>query len=254
MQRLPLALLLAAALSLSAAPAAAAGPPPAPAGLEEAIRQYILDHPEVILESMRRYQVRRQEEARQQAAAAVRARQEELLRDPASPTGGNPQGDVTVVEFFDYRCGHCRRAAPLLRQLLAEDGGVRVVYKELPVLGPESAVAAQAALAAHLQGKYGAMHDALMTAEGPLTQAAILVAAAAVGLNADRLRADMRGPAVQEALDRNAALAAALGVEGTPAFVVGAELVPGAPTLEELRRLIALARRPAPAEGTGPRP
>lgn len=243
------ALLLAGAAILAAAGAFGAGPEPAPAAQEETIRQYILDHPEVILESMRRYQVRQQEEARQRALAAVAAHQEQLLRDPAAPVGGNPQGDVTVVEFFDYRCGYCRRAAPVLRQLVAEDGGVRLVYKELPVLGPESMQAARAALAAHLQGKYARVHDALMAAEGPLTQAAILAAGAAAGLDAERLQADMGGAEVQAALDRNAALAEVLGVDGTPAFVVGGELLAGAATLERLKDLVAQARRPRPAAG-----
>jgi protein-disulfide isomerase len=243
--RMPrLVVLLLAATLLAAAPAAAE--PPAPAAVEEAIRQYILDHPEVILESMRRYQVRRQEEGRQRAAAAIAAHREALLDDPAAPRGGNRQGDVTVVEFFDYRCGHCRRAAPLLRQLLAEDGGLRVVYKELPILGPESALAARVALAAHRQGKYEAVHAALMAADGPFTTAAVQAAAVAAGCDPVRLETDMAAPAIQEALDRNAELAAALGVEGTPAFVIGGALVPGTPTLEALKALIAAARYPAP--------
>jgi protein-disulfide isomerase len=242
-----LCLLALLALALPAGPASAAGseaaPPLTRSAVEELIRQYILDHPEIILESVRTFQERQRAEQIQRGRAAVASRQQELLRDPASPVGGNPQGDVTVVEFFDYRCGYCRQAAPMLEQLVASDPKLRVVYKELPILGPDSLLGAKAALAAHAQGKYLPFHGALMALNAPLTMAEILGLAAQLSLDPAKLQADMNAPATQAAIQKNQALAQALGLSGTPAFIVGSEVVPGAVELSALRELVAKARR-----------
>jgi len=235
-------ILLAVMLLVGPGTAGGAEPPLTKGEIETIIREYLLSHPEVILESVRTAQERQRAEERQRAGAALLARQDELLRDPSSPVGGNPDGDVTVVEFFDYHCGHCQRVALTLAELVAEDRNVRVVYKELPILSPESLLAAQAALAANLQGKYGPFHRALMAADGPLGQAAILAIASQVGLDPARLQVDMRSRAVQEALQKNDALARAIGLRGTPAFVIGSELIPGAPDLAGLKALVARAR------------
>ncbi len=172
----------------------------------------------------------------------VAAHRDELLHDPESPVGGDRDGDVTVVEFFDYRCGYCIAMAPRLETLLEADRGLRFVYKEWPILGPMSEFAARAALAARRQGRYEDFHSALMRLRGRLTEATVLDAARRLGLDPERLRADMKSPKIDRALRDNRALAAELGITGTPSFVVGDRLIPGAVPLGELKAVIAAAR------------
>ncbi|MBI4537564.1 MAG: DsbA family protein [candidate division NC10 bacterium] len=225
---------------------AGAQSPPEPMtkeAVEQIIHRYLLDHPEVIMESVRQFQERQRADERKRASATIATRQDDLLRDSASPVAGNPQGDVTVVEFFDYRCGYCKRVAPVLRQLMAEDPNVRVVFKEFPILSPESTLAAKAALAAHAQGKYLPFHDALMTSNSALSMPDILKIAAQLQLDTGKLQADMNKPEIQAALQKNHALAQAMGITGTPAFIIGPELVPGAIELPVFKELIAKARQ-----------
>ncbi len=210
--------------------------------IEEIIRDYLLKNPEVIEQSLQVLERRRQEAEKQRRREAVRAHLDELLRDPGSPVGGNPQGDVTVVEFFDYRCSYCKGVAGAVKTLLEEDRSVRLVYKDFPILGPESEVAARAALAAQRQGEYVALHDALMAADGPLGLALVLEIAGQVGLDVGKLRADMELPEIRAAIERNRKLGEALDIDGTPAFVVGSELVPGAMDLHALKALVSQAR------------
>ena len=180
-------------------------------------------------------------------AAPVSAEDDQELRrllfeDPESPVLGNAQGDVTIVEFFDYRCPYCRKVAPDLAALLDRDPGVRLVYKEWPILGRSSMVAARGALAAHLQGFYAPVHEALMKGELDLDDDAIVAFAVSLGANAEQMRADMTSKRVTQALMRNNDVARALGVTGTPAFVIGDTLVPGAVSLEQLEAVVAKAR------------
>jgi protein-disulfide isomerase len=211
--------------------------------IEQVIREYLLSHPEVIFESLRRAEQQQREIARAQGRAAVQAHRQELLQSPDSSVGGNPAGDVTVVEFFDYRCPHCRRMVSVIKALLAEDPGVRLVYKEMPILGEESVLAARAALAARGQGKYAEAHERLMAEAGPITQMTLVAMLSGMGLDGDRLRADMEAPEIAALLARELTLAQALGIGGTPAFVVGGELVVGAVDLGTLRELVNRARR-----------
>lgn len=162
-----------------------------------------------------------------------------LFESPESPVLGNPDADVTIVEFFDYRCPYCRRVAPDLAALLDEDAGVRIVFKEWPILGRASVAAARAAIAAHLQGHYEAVHHALMTGEVDADADDIVDFAAALGADADRMRDDMGSDAVTGMLIANDELARALGLTGTPAFVVGDRMVPGAVSLDELKAIVA---------------
>jgi len=173
---------------------------------------------------------------------AVRDNAEALFRDAADPVMGNPRGDVTVVEFFDARCGYCKALHPTMKELLRLEPGVRVVAKDLPILGPNSVVAARALMAAQRQGKYEALYDALLRLRAEPTEAAIQAEATRAGLDWPRLRRDMDDPAIPARIDRNLRLAQRLGIEGTPALVIGDALVPGAVELAELRRLVAAAR------------
>jgi protein-disulfide isomerase len=177
----------------------------------------------------------------------IKSRAEELVNDPTSPVGGNPDGDVTLVEFFDYNCPYCRRVAPVMAAAEAADGKLRIVYKEFPILGENSVFAALAALAAHRQGKYLPFHKALMTAKVGATPSSVLALAEKVGLDVDRLKADMKDPKLKAIVERNLALAQALRINGTPAFVVGDEIVRGAIDLETMQGYIAQARaKPTP--------
>ena len=143
----------------------------------------------------------------------------------------------------DYRCPYCKQVEPHLEALLKEDPKLRIVYKEFPVLGPESLYAARMALAASKQGKYAAFHDAMMAAKGKISEETILGVARAAGIDLTRAKTDMAAPDIQEIIKRNYALADALDIQGTPAFIVGETIVPGATDLDNLRRLIAEARK-----------
>jgi protein-disulfide isomerase len=242
------AVALALALGLAAAPQAGSAQdaqPPFDATQSEAIealvRQYILEHPEVVVEALHRYEQQQQAAEAERQAAAIVALADQLSADPRDPVIGNPDGDVTLVEFFDYRCGFCKRMTGVLTQLVDEDPNLRVVMKEFPILSRESGQAARAALAGLRQGKYEAFHFALMEG-GALTDDEILAIAASVGLDTDELQDAMQDPAIGVALRDNLALAEKIGITGTPAFIVGNTLVPGAVSIEELRAKIAAAR------------
>ena len=223
------------------------GPTPAPNPVpsrvfDQAIEQYLRTHPEVIEQSLQALETKRDAEEKTRQQAALATKQNELLNDPASPVSGNPSGDVTLVEFFDYRCGYCKRVAGAVTQLQQENARVRVVYKDLPILGEASEQAAKAALASKAQGKHQAFHEALLASKNDMTKDEILKIAGEVGLDAKRLERDMANPEWQTVIDRNRALAKDLGISGTPGFVVGTELVPGALDVKGLKELIARAQ------------
>ena len=211
--------------------------------VEQVVEQYLRTHPEVIEQSLRILQAKRQAEERERSRQVIATKQAELLNDPNSPVSGNPDGDVTVVEFFDYRCGYCKRVAGTVTQLQQDDPNVRVVYKDYPILGETSELAARAALASKVQGKHLAFHEALLASEEELTQETIVVLATAVGLDTEKLHRDMESPTIQTTIERNRALARELGINGTPGFIVGTELVPGALELKDLKKLIRQARQ-----------
>ena len=233
----------AAALLLSSPFVAWAEPanPVDPATLDQAIEQYIRTHPEVIEQSLQALEAKREAEEKARQKAALATKQNELLHDPASPISGNPNGEITLVEFYDYRCGFCKRAAGAVTQLQQEDPRVRVVYKDFPILGEASELAAKAALASMAQGKHQAFHEALLATKNEMTRDEILRIAGEVGLDATRLEVDMANPEWQTVIDRNRALAKDLGISGTPGFLVGTELVPGALDVNGLKALIARA-------------
>jgi protein-disulfide isomerase len=213
--------------------------------VEQIVREYLQQHPEVVVDALRAAQAKQRDAQRQQSLQAIAKHREELLRDGASPVGGNATGDVTVVEFFDYACPHCKNVARTVKQLLREDTNVRLVYKELPVLGDASVSAARAALAARAQDKYVAFHDALMSTPPPLNEATIFRVAGQVGLDVERLKTDMAAAPIAAALDKNRALAQALGIGGTPAFVIGNDIAPGAIPLTRMKDMVGRARQGA---------
>lgn len=221
-------LLTAVALPLAVLPAAAAEPAPMDkAAVEKIVREYILQNPEIITEAITVLQQREEEAAARAVSETVRANQKELTRSSGSPVVGNPEGDVTLVEFFDYQCGYCKRAHPQRVAAVADDGMVRVVLKEFPILGPASVEASKAALAAAKQGKYEPMHEALLAHQGPLSSEVIKEIAGKVGLDLAQLEKDMASPDIQAEIDANYKLAQALNIRGTPGFIVGETVVPG---------------------------
>jgi protein-disulfide isomerase len=177
------------------------------------------------------------------AQKAIQENQSALLRDPDSPIAGNPDGDVTIVEFSDYQCPYCKRAHAAVNSVVAADGKVKVVYKDLPILGEASRIAALAALASRAQGKHPAFHDALMEYSGKIDRDKIMEIAGSVGLDVALLQKAMDDPKLKQIIERNMTLASALGVRGTPAFVVGNQFVPGAVDADALKQLIADARK-----------
>lgn len=211
--------------------------------VEKVVRDYILANPKIVLDALKTLDARQRVSKANQARQQLAARRDEILNDPGSPVGWNRDGDVTIVEFFDYRCPYCRAVAPRLAQLKKEDRGIRYVYKEWPILGPASKVAARTALAAWKQGRYEEFHEALMTYPGQLTEKGVFRTAERVGIDVDRLRQDMEAPEIAQFLARTQQLASALGITGTPAFVIGNELVPGAVSLEQLKSFVRRARR-----------
>lgn len=183
--------------------------------------------------------MKRHEEEKVHIKQAIVMHQNELPHDPVSSVSGDPAGEVTVVEFFDYRCGFCKRVASAVTQLQKEDARPRVVYKDFPILGADSVEAAKAALASHAQGRHQAFHEALLAAKGNLNNDEILEIANDVGLDIKKLVADMDNPEWLALIERNRELASDLSITGTPAFVVGDELVPVVMDLAALKDLVA---------------
>lgn len=242
MIRLLRLLILAAALAGAGSATAQIFTPGQQDAIRDIVRQYLIANPEVIVEALEVLEERQKAQASLDQSTMLRQRLPDLRDDPQTPAFGPPGADVVIVEFFDYRCGYCRQVVGPLAELLRSDGRLRVVYKELPILGPDSVVAARAALAAHRQGAYRPFHAALMTRRGAFDDAAIAALATELGLDVARLRADMERPEIAAQIDRNRALARDLGIRGTPAFVIGTELVPGAIDLATMRSLVAKAR------------
>lgn len=237
-------------LGLMAAPLAAqaeevkvpaAGSPEREA-MERVIHDYLMDNPEVLIEALHAYEAKRQIEESERQKTALLDNMEALTADPNSPVIGNPDGDVVMVEFFDYRCGYCRASAPRIQAAIEADPQLKVVMKEFPILSKESVTGARAALAADKQGKYGDYHFALMENPGDLSMAHLRRLAEQVGIDPDQLEEDMQADDVNQHISDTHALAQALGIGGTPAFVIGEELIPGAVDLDTLLGRIASVR------------
>ena len=208
------------------------------------IREALKTDPSLLRDAVEALQA---EEGRAQAeatrAALTNAKAE--LYDATGPVGGNPKGDVTIVEFFDVRCGYCRRMHPVMADLLRADPNIRVIYKDLPILGPASALGAKALLAAHAQDGYVRMYNALLTLGPEPTMDWIRAEAHRQGLDPERLARDMESAEVLGRIRANLALAQRLNIRGTPGFVIGDTLIPGAVGRDELAQAVAAARAAA---------
>jgi protein-disulfide isomerase len=193
------------------------------------VHDYLTKNPEILVEMTNELDKRQQEQQAEQQQKVISDNADALFRSPLAYFTGNPDGDVTVVEFFDYNCGFCKRALPDLVKLVDSDGKVKVVFKELPIFGEESEGAAKAALAAGKQGKYFEMHQKLFSEPGKADKDKGLRIAAELGLDVPQLEKDMEDPSIQQALDEAKDLAQKLGLQGTPLYLIGDRIVPGAP-------------------------
>jgi protein-disulfide isomerase len=168
-----------------------------------------------------------------------------VLRDPDIPVAGNANGDISIVEYFDYNCPYCRKLEPELRQVVYDDGKVRLIWKDWPILGPVSVVATRTALAARYQDKYIQAHEAMMGVSSKLTEPRIKDLLSGAGIDMDRLNRDLaaNAKAIDAIIARNSSQAEAFGFKGTPSFIVGKFRVPGILTMEEFGQAIADARK-----------
>jgi protein-disulfide isomerase len=233
---------MAGALALMLMAAPVAGQELDEAEVKRLALEAIRENPEIVMEAVEILRQREEAAVADAAASVLEERRDALERDPNAPVMGAAEGDVTVVEFFDYNCPYCRRAAPELEALIEADEGVRVVMREWPILGEGSEFAARAALASRGQGLYEPFHWALMELSGRAEEDTVIEAAREVGLDVDRLRVDMEASEVEEHIALSMELAEGLGFSGTPSFVVGDALVPGLVPREDLEDLIAEAR------------
>jgi protein-disulfide isomerase len=234
--------------SLAAGTAAAADPAFTPAQRDEIIaivRQALKSDPSILRDAVESLQADNKAREASEQQNALAAKHQVLFNSFGDPEAGNPNGDVTVVEFYDPRCPYCRKMLPGIDALLAKDHGIRLVYKDIPVLGPPSTMEARAIVAAQKQGGYLKMQSGLMSNPAPPSDAMIADTARTAGLDADKLKADMESPATLARLKANLDLAHALKVTGTPTFVVGEMVIPGMVDASELEDAVAEARKHA---------
>jgi protein-disulfide isomerase len=212
--------------------------------LRTEIRAYLLENPEVLMEAIQILEARREAGKLQADSNLIAQHRDAIFNDGVSFVGGNPDGDVTLVEFSDYRCGYCKRAHPDVQALVESDPNLRLVVKEFPILGPDSTATGRMALAALRldSSRYEALNDALMTFDGQLTEAVAYQVAAHVGYDIAALKEAAADPEVDAQIAANYGLARTLGLEGTPSFIIGDRIIRGYLPLEALREAVAEAR------------
>ena len=250
MQRLlrPLLIALALVLASAALPARAQSFSDTQRGeIERIIKDYLIAHPEVLQEVINELEKRQSDAEAAKHREGVKQYSQALFYSPRQVTIGNRQGDVTLVEFFDYNCGYCKRALSDMLNLMKEDPKLRVVLKEFPVLGPGSVEAAQVAVAVRMQDptgkKYLEFHQKLLGGRGPADRTHALAAAKEVGLDIARIEKDMTGEEPKATLEENMRIAEALGLNGTPSYIIGSEVVVGAVGLTALKEKVGVARQ-----------
>ncbi len=236
-------------LSVGAAPAAATDITAMNAGetdaFRAAVRAYLLENPEVLLEAIAILEQRETAAQDVNDSALVQVNAEALFNDGYSYVDGNPNGDLTIVEFVDYRCGYCRQAFPEVKELIESDGNIRLVLKEFPILGDDSILASRFAISTQVlfgDEAYGRVHDAMMTMRANVSEAALAGLADSLGLDGDAILAGMENPAVNQVISANHALAQRMAISGTPSFVVGDQMLRGYLPLAAMRSVVAEVR------------
>jgi len=207
------------------------------AQIESVVHDYVLTHPEIIPQAIQKLQD-------QQTGSMVAANRAAITEPVGNAWAGNPRGDVTLVEYFDYDCGYCRASLPMLTELVKDDPGLRIVFREFPVLTPESETAARWSLAAAKAGRFEQFHQALYAA-GPVSDTTIAAAARAAGLDPAKLRLAAADPSAEEEIRKNLAVGRELGMTGTPSWVIGDRVISGALPLDRMKQMIADARAAA---------
>ncbi len=208
--------------------------------LDDEIKSYLMAHPEVISQAMQAAQAKQQQVQQADAQKNITAEADRIYNDPNSPVAGNPNGTETVVEFFDFTCHYCRQMAPDLKADLGSDPNLKVIYKELPILGPNGVYAAKVALAANKQGKYEEIHNAFFAHEGALDNATVMQIAGTIpGLDIDKLKADMDSPDVAKEIADVSQLAQTLNIHGTPSLIINKQFYGGALPPDQLKAHIA---------------
>jgi protein-disulfide isomerase len=213
--------------------------------IEQIIKKYLIENPEIFVDVQNALEAKMEKEQAEKLKVAIAENASQIYRDPHASVAGNSDGDITVVEFFDYNCGYCKRGLHDVVKLVETDPKVRVVFKELPILSKGSEEASHVALAARMQGKYWEMHKAMLGAKGHMNEAAALKIAEKLGLDMDKLKTDMASPEVKEEIAKSEALAKKMGVNGTPHFLVGDRAIPGAPDdlYDELEKNVTELRK-----------
>ncbi len=232
------------ALSLSTGVASAADTlsPAQQDAVKEVVKSYLMENPELVIDAIQAWKEKQAAVQAEQQKKAIATLNDSLKQNSNAPFLGNEKAQSIVVEFSDYNCPYCKRAYPGIKELLAEDGDIKIVMIEFPVLGPNSQIAAKAALAANMQGKYTAFHEGMMDTKTRLDEQGVLGVAQKIGLDMDKLKQDMESPAVAKELESNALMARSLGISGTPAFVIGDQLVPGAVGKDKIKALVDKSR------------
>jgi protein-disulfide isomerase len=213
--------------------------------MKVAVQEVLEQNPQLIVDAFQKGRARQQQEEAAKARENVGANLDKLEKNEKSPFIGNPKGDVVIVEFFDYSCGYCKRVIGDVTKLVEEDKNIKFVFKELPILGPGSEIAARAALAVHFlePTKYFAFHKALLEFQGQKTEETVFDIARKTGLNAAKIKEEMKSTRVSELLKDDQELARSIGINGTPAFVIGGNLNPGAMDLGAMKAAVANARK-----------
>lgn len=245
-----MAVLGVAVLALGGVPAAVAAEftDAQKAAIEDIVRQLLIKkEPDIIVKAADELQKKEQAESASKAQEAIGKNRDKLYNDPDSPVLGNPKGDVTIVEFFDYRCGFCKVVNDSLTKFLEQDKKVRVVLKEYPILGSDSVRASKVALAAFKQDKdkYAKLHDALMRTKENLTEEVLFKAAKSAGLDVDKIKKEMDDPSIEKMIQANKNLGEQAGAHGTPTFIIGDQVYPGALQVEQFQQTVDAVRQKA---------
>lgn len=209
------------------------------------IRDYLLENPEVLMEAIGVLEERRAQQAAIAEMQMLEDNREAIFNDGFSYVGGNPDGDVTIVEFLDYRCGFCKRAHPEVQELIASDGGIRFIVKEFPILGPDSELASRYAIATKMLAgdeAYSALHDKLMEWSGPVNAGALGRISSGTGIDHEAVLAHMNSDEVTDIIQTNRQLGQALQIQGTPSFVMGDAFVRGYVDLQQMRSMVEAVR------------
>jgi protein-disulfide isomerase len=213
--------------------------------IEALIKDYLTNNPEILLEMQNALEAKMDKLQAERTAAVIKGNAAEIFHPAFSGVVGNAQGDVPIIEFFDYNCGYCKRAFGDVAKLIDKEKKVRFILKEFPILAKGSEEASKVALAAKMQGKYWEFHRAMISSQGQANEASALRVAEKIGVDMAKLKKDMASPEIQKEIDDTKALAAKLGIQGTPHFMVGDRIIPGAPEnlLERMTKLVEEVRQ-----------